>query len=678
MKILNAALQWRDDGLPYSIDYQDVYFSSDDAAGESVHVFLEGNRLRERWLALRRGSRFIIAELGFGSGLNFMQSVRLWQETSTPECRLHYFAFELHPLTTADMQRIHAYWPEFEAISRSLLGLYTDHSAGCHRLHIADNVILDLYYGDATELLQNSSVFLHCAIDCWFLDGFSPALNASLWQPSLLACIGELSKPGTTLSSYSVAGHVRQGLSAIGFQVSKKPGFGRKRHMLSAMLPMIESSLDVGQSNRMIRKNQPWLPPVSLTTQPGHAVIIGAGLAGCSTARSLAERGWRVTVLDTNSESANGASGTPQMALRCRLFAHSSSVTEFFTQAFLFANREFTRMQTRVDIGWQQSGVIQFHSALNRSKPFAAADLEQVYSSQVITEASPTELNRLAAIELSEAGWWLPLGGWLKPSALCSAYLAHPAITLLYNTAVHTLEDKESGKWITRTNNSQHTSLDSDVVVISNGGAARQLAQCDYLPLQEVRGQVTRLTATALSQCLRTVVNGSRTIFPADETGVHTLAASYRVACKDLHAKNSDDQENLQGASANFKNPSVLGDEFVSNRVAMRCNSNDRLPVIGQLARREAVLTTLDMLRRNARHQFNGETMNAHSLYNPGLYVTVAHGSNGLATCPLGAELLASLIANENLPCTRDIAETLSPIRFLVRALKRQRGTAGS
>lgn len=673
MKISNARLQWRDDGMPYAIDYKDVYFSCDDAAGESVHVFLDGNRLRERWQSLRSGYRFAIAELGFGSGLNFMQAIHLWQEISPPDCRLHYCAFELHPLTISDMRRIHAQWPECESISKSLLEQYADHTAGCHRLRIGDNVILDLYYGDATELLQSSSTFSHCAIDCWFLDGFNPALNESLWQPQLLVRIAELSKPGTTLSSYSVAGQVRRGLSAAGFQVEKKPGFGRKRHMLSATLPGIASGFHIDLASRLTRKDKPWLPPPSANTVPGHAMIVGAGLAGCSTARSLAERGWRVTVLEARAHSAAGASGTPQMALRCRIFRHIDSVTEFFTQAFLFANREFTRMQSSLDIGWQQCGVIQLHSALNRGKPFATSELEQVYASQVIAEASPIEMNKLAAIELAESGWWLPLGGWLNPSALCAAYLNHPAITLFNNTTVLALEHKESGKWSAHTNNLQQTSLGSDVIVIANGGAARELALCNYLPLQEVRGQVTRITATTLSRRLGAVVNGARTVFPVDDMGAHTLAASYRVASTDLCGSNSDDEENLRSASANFKYAAVLGGAMVGNRVAMRCNSDDRLPVIGQLARQDTVFTALAELGRNARHQFHAETLNAESLYYPGLYVTLAHGSNGLATCPLGAELLASLIANENLPCTGMIAETLNPMRFLLRELKRQR-----
>ena len=40
----------------------------------------------------------------------------------------------------------------------------------------------------------------------------------------------------------------------------------------------------------------------------GHAIVIGAGLAGATTARALAERGWRVTVIDPQG-IANGASG---------------------------------------------------------------------------------------------------------------------------------------------------------------------------------------------------------------------------------------------------------------------------------------------------------------------------------------------------------------------------------
>ncbi len=672
MKITNANLEWRDDGMPYAIDYDDVYFSRDDAEGESRHVFLDGNRLRSRWQSLLPGSRFTIGELGFGSGLNFMQTLRLWQELPTQDSRLHYIAFEQHPLTHADMLRLHGRWPDCAEISQRLLQQYPDHTAGCHRLQLAANVILDLYYGDASAQLSATAAFAHCHIDCWYLDGFSPARNPQLWQPQLLARIAALSSHGTTLSSYSVAGAVRQKLAAAGFSVQKLPGFGRKREMLYATLTQPEEPAVKAASIKDFYADAPWLrlPAAVAPATQGHAIVIGAGLAGCSTARSLAARGWRVTVLERGPRAASGAAAIPQMALRCRLFKQADAVAEFFTQAFVFANRQFSYLQTGADISWHPTGVVQLAGALNRGNPLASAALATIYSPQIIAAVSRAQAGTLAGLELRADGWWLPLGGWLQAATLCASYLEHPAITLLTDCAVSAILPGDIGTWEVCTTAANYS---GDIVVIANGSAARALGQCDYLPLHDVRGQITQVAESPRSGHLSTVVNGTRTIFPATNSGVHTLAASYATTDGDTQAFAADDLANLSGAALNFMEQDVLDQTITANVVAMRCNSSDRFPVVGRLADRAATLAALAALGRNARHRFAATDTLAAALYYPGLYVNVAHGSNGLATCPFSAELLASLITNENLPCTDAIMANLNPIRFLIRELKQQR-----
>ena len=52
--------------------------------------------------------------------------------------------------------------------------------------------------------------------------------------------------------------------------------------------------------------------------------------------------------------------------------------------------------------------------------------------------------------------------------------------------------------------------------------------------------------------------------------------------------------------------------------------------------------------------------------------MNVGHGSNGVATCPLSAEYLASLICREPLPLTAAEADLISPARFIIRDVKKQ------
>ena len=58
--------------------------------------------------------------------------------------------------------------------------------------------------------------------------------------------------------------------------------------------------------------------------------------------------------------------------------------------------------------------------------------------------------------------------------------------------------------------------------------------------------------------------------------------------------------------------------------------------------------------------------------YWPGLYVCAGFGSRGLTSIPLAAEYLAASICGEPEPISQRMAQSLSPARFVVKALKRR------
>ncbi|MBL8505822.1 MAG: hypothetical protein JNJ51_05635, partial [Methylobacillus glycogenes] len=81
-----GGLAWQD-GLPYSTEFGDVYFSREDGLAETQHVFLQHNQLTERWRNLNQ-EHFTIAETGFGTGLNFLSAWQLWQQHAPSNARL--------------------------------------------------------------------------------------------------------------------------------------------------------------------------------------------------------------------------------------------------------------------------------------------------------------------------------------------------------------------------------------------------------------------------------------------------------------------------------------------------------------------------------------------------------------------------------------------------------------
>jgi tRNA U34 5-methylaminomethyl-2-thiouridine-forming methyltransferase MnmC len=213
---------WHADGVPRSTLFDDPYYSLQGGLEESRHVFLAGNDLPARF---RDGFR--IAELGFGTGLNLIATV-LARQASGCIGRLDFTSFEAHPMPAADMARAHAAFPQIDTLSAEII---TNWKEGRRRFSIAD-VDVDVITGDAAQTLPRWDGLA----DAWFLDGFSPTKNPALWSGDILTGIARHAAPGGTFATYTAAGHVRRALQAAGFQVSRVPGFGTKRHMTRGIL----------------------------------------------------------------------------------------------------------------------------------------------------------------------------------------------------------------------------------------------------------------------------------------------------------------------------------------------------------------------------------------------------------------------------------------------------------
>jgi tRNA 5-methylaminomethyl-2-thiouridine biosynthesis bifunctional protein len=101
----HARIDWDEQGLPHSRQFDDVYFSRADGLEETRHVFLAGNHLADRFAALPEGGRLVIGETGFGTGMNFLCAWELFERTAPASARLHFVSVEKYPLTRADLER---------------------------------------------------------------------------------------------------------------------------------------------------------------------------------------------------------------------------------------------------------------------------------------------------------------------------------------------------------------------------------------------------------------------------------------------------------------------------------------------------------------------------------------------------------------------------------------------
>jgi len=218
-----ANLVWHDGDVPVSTRFDDPYFSLENGLAETRHVFLSGNDLPARF---RDG--FHIAELGFGTGLNLLAALASWRAAGVPG-RLQFTSFEAFPIPADDMRRAQGRFAELAPVAAELAPYWQANAA---RIDLPD-LRFTLIPGDARRTLRH----WQDRADAWFLDGFSPAKNPELWQPDLMAEIAHHTVPGGTVATYTAAGFVRRGLEAAGFRVARQPGYGRKRHMTTAVKP---------------------------------------------------------------------------------------------------------------------------------------------------------------------------------------------------------------------------------------------------------------------------------------------------------------------------------------------------------------------------------------------------------------------------------------------------------
>jgi len=219
MKNVNPSLTWREDKIPVSTQFDDPYYSLDNGLAETHHVFLSGNNLPSRFV-----DEFRIAELGFGTGLNFIATLDQWRKSKV-EGKFYFTSFEAFTMTPTDMIKAYEQFPEIANIACEIAPhLEQLLEKGTLSLHDAH---LHLITGDA----RGTVTLWDAQADCWYLDGFSPAKNPELWEANLMKAVYAKTCAGGTAATYTAAGFVRRNLSDAGFDVERVNGFGRKRHM---------------------------------------------------------------------------------------------------------------------------------------------------------------------------------------------------------------------------------------------------------------------------------------------------------------------------------------------------------------------------------------------------------------------------------------------------------------
>ena len=650
-----ANLEFNAEGTPVSRDFDDVYFSNDNGLEETRYVFLDGNHLGTRFPEHPR-SLFVVAESGFGTGLNFLT---LWQafdcfRAAYPEAtlqRLHFISFEKFPLTAHDLRLAHQRWPELAHWAEQLQTQWPPAIGGCHRLILDDGrVTLDLWLGDINDLTDKLDDSMNQKVDAWFLDGFAPAKNPDMWSPHLFSAMARLARPGATLATFTSAGFVRRGLQEAGFTMRKTKGFGRKRDMLVGVM----------EQDLAIPAQAPWFARRASTSR--EVAIVGGGIASALLSLALLHRGWQVTLYCADEAPATGASGNRQGALYPLLSSHDPALFQFFPAAFTFARRLYDSLPVAFDhdwcgvtqLGWDEKSQQKITQMLSLGLP---EDIAHAVTAQQVAET--------AGVDTGCGGIQYPLGGWLCPAELTSAAIAlgqSRGLTVHYAHKVQSLS--RTAHWELRFadgKEAQHAS-----VVLANGHHISQFTQTASLPVYPVGGQVSHIpTAPELSK-LRQVLCYDGYLTPQNPSnGHHCIGASYHRGETDMQYSEADQQQNRQRLVDCFPDASWAKEVNVGEgqaRCGVRCATRDHLPMAGNVPDYDA---TLEVYQDLADSKETAVSAPVH----PELFMLGGLGSRGLCSAPLLAEALAAQMSDEPVPLDRVTLAGLNPNRLWVRKL---------
>ena len=158
------------------------------------------------------------------------------------------------------------------------------------------------------------------------------------------------------------------------------------------------------------------LPSPSL---PHVVSVVGAGLAGCSVARALAERNVGVTVHD--EAVAHGASAIPGAVLHPRLLNDGSAAASLRAHAYAHATWFYSGSD-----GMTSNGALQLPGPNTEADRLYA--LGDVLPSGWVDRVTGREASDLAGIPIAEDGLYFASGASIDGAALCRSLLDHPRI----------------------------------------------------------------------------------------------------------------------------------------------------------------------------------------------------------------------------------------------------------
>ena len=537
---------WKND-LPFSNKYQDRFFQ-DDAISEITNIFIEPNQLLER---IKNASQICIGELGFGLGLNFFVTAKFWFDNNKDlnSYNLEYLAIDEAFPTKAQLHKVIKNFPDLKEICHVFLENYDLSHNDIHRIYFPSlKIRLTLIQNDIESGLKNLLGLKNNQIDAWYLDGFDPNKNKSMWCNSVFQYVNFLSSKNATFGTFTAAGFVKRGLEKFGFEVNKVKGFGKKRHKLIG-------SKSFGASHASTKRNK-----------KKKIGIIGTGIAACSVAYAAVQNGSDVEMFESAESIAAGASGNPVAAMYPRFSVNNSPYSFLTAQSYFFAEKMYKQMPN----AYKNTGLLFTHS--NNYQEEWIQDIKKLNRDDLFQILDKKEMEKLYGFKSD--GLLVKKGGYLFPKLICREMTAHPEIKITLNHCFDKWSKNGSKLDIEFLNQEKKCAYDD--LIIANGPSLEK-----YLSgLKISKGQLVGLKGDQ-SIDLNLPVNSAGYILPKLEN-ITWIGSSHEKEYEDIQVSYEVGAELIKRINKNFKTD-LISEPGILMEARLRTGSKDRLPLAGKI-----------------------------------------------------------------------------------------------
>jgi tRNA 5-methylaminomethyl-2-thiouridine biosynthesis bifunctional protein len=641
------------DGTPRSQRYGDVYHPRSGALAQARHVFLADGALAARW---RGRDRFVVLEAGFGLGNNFLATWAAWRDDPQRPRRLHFVSIDESPPTRAALAAV-AREPALASLAAELVRRWPPLTCNLHRIAFDDDAVeLLLAFGAASAWLPQ----LVAEVDAFFLDGFAPARNPAMWEPRIFKALARLAAADATVATWSAARAVREGLASAGFAVERAAGSDGKRDITRACFaPRVPPRVGPRRAATL-----PSASGASATATAIDVVVVGAGLAGCAVAASLARNGLRSLVLERDAEVAAEASGNATAIFHGIVHRDDGRYARFHRAAALAAADAVRDALDRDGVRGSVGGLLRLETRLDLATMRAIIDAQGLPDDYVIA-LDAEAASDTAGARVATPAWHYPGGGWVDPRALANAWLqaASGRSELRLQTAVGSLS-RIGSRWRVAAPDGSSIAEADAVVVCDGSGTA--LFGARAWPVRRQRGQTTAVAAATLAALPRIPIAGNGHVVPPLDGRVWT-GTSTAWNDDDVGLRPAEQRRNLERLGGLLGLARVPGVDVLVGRVGFRWTSVDRLPIAGAVPASTAA-ASIAGCRDLASGRLDRTRLVERA---PGLFVCAALGSRGVASAAFAGGIVAAQIAGAPLPAEVDLVEAIDPARFAVRAFRR-------